>query len=263
MTRLEPPVRRQCYAVFSDESGLGERVLGYGGTFALGASVEAFEEALEAFARSCGFAEKEFSWKKCSSNELDRYKAFVDMFWQLQGTERLLDFRAMLVDTSTNPLRAPAWGCNTEEDGFYKFYHFFITRSLENVATRSQCLDLRIAILPDQYPYRGDILGKTVAGRLKDEFGSGTLVTEVNRKTPKMARIHQLADVLLGAVTYRAGGRDPRGQSKKLPLCEHIESRVGRPLDHDFLPNERPFNVWFFASTGSSRWGKGARGTVG
>jgi len=251
--------RPECYAVFSDESGVGERVLGYGGTFLIGGAVESAEEILEEFAQSRSFGDKEFSWKKCSANELERYKLFVDKFWELLDRGFELDFRALVVDTSSNPLTRAPWS-STDEEGFYKFYHFFITRSLEQIGVSAPCVDLRVAILKDQYPYRTEILQKTVGGRLKEELGDSALVTEVVRGTPKMIRLHQLADVLLGAVTYRVNERDPEGRSHKRGLCEHIEGRVGRRLDHDFLPPERPFNVWFFSSIGQDRWGKGARG---
>lgn len=251
--------RADCHLVFSDESGVGERVLGFGATFISGGNAEEAESLLEEFAGSRSFGKKEFSWKKCSGNELDRYKVFASKFWELRDRGLDLDFRALVVDVLTNPLTREPWS-STDEEGFYKFYHFFITRSLEQVAAHAPCVDLRVAILEDQYPYRTEILQKTIGGRLKEEFGDSTLVTEVERGTPKMARLHQLADVLLGAVTYRINNRDPKGKSRKRELCEHIESRVGRRLDHDFYPNERPFNVWFFSSTGQKRWGKGSTG---
>lgn len=258
---MEELPRPECYVVFSDESGVGEPVLGFGGTFIPGSAVEEAERVLEDFAQSRSFGQKEFSWKKCSRNELDRYKLFVDKFWELQEAGVDLDFRALLVDIRKNPLtKEPS--SSSDEEGFYKFYHFFITRSLEQVGARAPCVDLRVAVLEDQYPYRTEILQKTVGGRLKEEFGDSTIVTEVLRDTPKMARLHQLADVLLGAVTYRVSGRDPKGTSRKRPLCEHVEARVGRRLDTDFFPSERPFNVWFFSSSGQTRWGKGSKGTA-
>lgn len=256
MAELPKP---DCYAVFSDESGVGERVLGYGGTFLPGAAAEEAESVLEEFAQLRSFGKKEFSWKKCSRNELDRYKLFVDKFWDINERGLDLDFRALAVDVRNNPLTREPWS-TTDEEGFYKFYHFFITRSLEQIGGKVPCVDLRVAVLQDQYPYRTEILQKTVGGRLKEEFGDSTVVTEVERGTPKLARVHQLADVLLGAVTYRVNNRDPEGKSRKRELCEHIEGRVGRRLDQDFYPSERPFNVWFFSSTGQARWGKGSRG---
>lgn len=256
---MEDLPRPECYVVFSDESGVGEPVLGYGGTFILGSAVPEAEAVLEEFAQSRSFGHKEFSWKKCSRNELARYKLFVDKFWELQEGEIELDFRALVIDVHRNPLTKEPWSSDHEE-GFYKFYHFFITRSLEQMGATAPCLDLRVAVLEDQYPYRTEILQKTVAGRLKEEFSDDTLVTDVVRDTPKMARLHQLADVLLGAVTYRVNNRDPEGTSHKRGLCEHIERHVGRQLDVDFFPSERPFNVWFFTSSGQDRWGKGASG---
>jgi hypothetical protein len=251
--------KRECYAVLSDESGVGERVLGYGAIFVAGAAVKEAERVLEDFAQSRSFRSKEFSWKKCSGNEVERYKLFVDKFWDFQTQGIHLDFRALVVDVHLNPLTREPWS-TSDEEGFYKFYHFFVTRSLEQIGATAPCVDLRVAVLEDQYPYRTEILQKTVGGRLKEEFGDRTLVTEVVRGTPKMVRLHQLADVLLGAVTYRVNNRDPKGASRKRELCEHVEAKVGRSLDHDFYPRERPFNVWFFSSSGQDRWGKGSRG---
>ena len=234
-------------------------MLGFGGIFIPGSQAEEAERVLEEFAKSRGFGEKEFSWKKCSANELERYELFVEKFWRLNEAGIEIDFRALVIDVQQNRLTRAPWS-STDEEGFYKFYHFFITRSLEQIGSAAPCIDLRVAILKDQYPYRTEILQKTVGGRLKEEFGDRTLITEVIRGSPKMARLHQLADVLLGAVTYRISKRDPQGKSRKRQLCEHVERQVGRRLDHDFYPGERPFNVWFFSSTGQARWGIGASG---
>jgi hypothetical protein len=251
------------HILFTDESGINERYLGYGGVIVPASHYQSAERALADFARNNGFKRREFSWKKCSPKELDRYSQFAALFWDLNESGTPLDFRAMIVDTRRNPLRSTLGNCSTDEDGFYKFYHFFITRSLEIVARDATNVDLRVAVSPDQYPYRSEVLQATVGGRLRNELPDRTVVTEVFRETPKMHRLHQLADVLLGAITFRVNERDPQGLSHKAHLCGHIESLVGRRLDRDFMPGERPFNVWSFASRGSSRWADGSHGYVG
>ena len=248
------------YSVFADESGVRERFLLYGGIFLPSDHVERAEEHLGELCARSGFLDREMSWKKCSPGKVARYCAFAEAFWALNEAVPPVDFRALVIDTHRNPLQDPEHGCDTAEDGFYKFYHFFISRGLQQLRARSDHFALYVASASDQYPYRAEILTSTVGGTLKQHFGDNTAVTEVERSSPKQMRLHQLADVLVGAVSYRYNRND--SESEKAQIAEAIEQRVGKVLTADFFPNERPFNVWAFAPLGGRRWTPGSRGKV-
>lgn len=254
------PVSPDAYTALTDESGIGEQYLLYGGVFLPSSHVEAAEAKLEDFCRARGFTDREMSWKKCSASKVERYCAFGELLWSLNDAYPPVDFRAMVVNTHLTPLRSEKFDCPTEEVGFYKFYYQFITRSLRIVAVGSTQFEIIVASLPDQYPYRTEVLRATVSGRLKQQFGDDTTVTEVTRGDPRQRRLHQLADVLLGAVSY-AYNRSHR-QSEKARICATLEARAGQPLDIDFRPEERPFNVWPFGPKGTRRWASGSQGVV-
>jgi hypothetical protein len=248
------------YSAFTDESGVAERYLVFGGIFLPSPQVDATERVLEEFCKRRVFTDREMSWKKCSSSKCDRYRAFATLLWDLNKSAAPVDFRAMVVDTSSNPLRNPTFKCLTKEDGFYKFYHFFITGGFRNIAVKARTFNVVVATLPDQYPFRTEVLGSTVAGSLKNLFGAETTVRLVTRADPLQKRLHQLADVLLGAVSFKYNRFDPK--SHKAQITRALEARTGRNLRADYRPRERPFNVWAFGPKGSKRWAPGARGRI-
>ena len=219
---------------------------------------------LAGFCDSNGMGGHSLSWKSCSGNDLDRYLQIVELFARLQQSDLKLDFRAMVVDTRQNPLKHPASGADTEERGFYKFYFTFLSRSLGIAASAPARFELILGSRTDQYAFNAEIMESTVGGHLRRKFGVPLDLTTVGPADPRGNRCHQMADILLGATTYRfnRATRDPEGKSRKRELYEAVRRVAGRHLDEDFMPKERPFNVWAWAPPGQSRWARGARGVV-
>jgi hypothetical protein len=232
------------YTAYTDESGVNERYLCYGGIFVPTGLIEEAEQILAEYAERRGFASRELSWKKCSREEVDRYTEFADLFWTINSSVCALDFRALVVDTHKYLLQDSEFDCHTEEDGFYRFYYAFVSRSLTIVADGADECEVIVASTQDQYPYRTEILTATVGGTLKAKLGEGVKVTEVQRHSPRVRRLHQLADVLLGAVSCRYNRYDD--SEFKFQICDKGETRLDRTLTGDFLPHQRPFNVWRF-----------------
>jgi hypothetical protein len=243
--------------VYSDESGLGERYLVFGAIYVPAEHQADVERELDDFCRRRGFGDRELSWKKCSRRESERYAEFADLFWALAGRYGI-EFRAMVVDTHQHPLKHEESGATTEELGFYRYYHLFLTRSTALVAREAENVVLHVADVDDQYQHRTEVLVKTITGKMKELLPGSFAVADLDRPSPKESRIHQLADVLTGAVSYRLNGRS----SHKEEICQRIETRLGQRLDEDVLPNAHPFNVWGFAPKGGARWTKGSRGRV-
>lgn len=247
------------YSIFTDESALRERYMGIGAILVPTRKIAVIEEALETFCARHGFKGRELSWKKCSQGTVDRYIEFVALLWSL--VDAPWDFRCMVVDQTRYPLKAPVYKSHTAEEGFYRYYHTLLTRSIAKVAPHEPPYRLHVAFTSDQYPYRSDILQRTVGGAVGRALGRDWRLVEIVREPPKKYRIHQAADILLGAVTFRNNGRG--AGEHKTKLMNAVERHVGKRLDRDFIPGERPFNVWFFARAGDRRWAKGSRGRVG
>lgn len=248
----------QGYTVFADESGFGERFLALGALLLPTRSVAQVERALQEYCENRGLPRRELSWKKCSGSEVERYIDAIDLFWRLP--EVTWDFRCIVLDQDTYPLKAPQYGAETEEDGFYRFYHSFLTRSIAKIAPNDPPYQLHIAITPDRYPHRTEVLQKTVGGTVGKAAGRSWQIVEILRGRPKSYRTHQMADVMVGAVTCRMNMRNQG--SPKWALLEAIERNIGKQLDQDFKPWERPFNVWSFARAGDRRWAPGSEGRV-
>lgn len=161
------------YSIFADESSLGDRYLGFGAILLPSANLTSAEQVLEEYCVRRGFQDREMSWKKCSASKADRYREFIALFWELVSETPPIDFRAMVLDQREYPLKAHEWGCPTAEDGFYKFYYQFLTRSATIVAPTASHFDVHVALTPDRYEYRSEILTKTMGGALGRTRGRG------------------------------------------------------------------------------------------
>jgi hypothetical protein len=245
--------------LLSDESFIRGRIVALGAILLPTRLLPQADAVLQSYCQRHGLEAREMSFKKCSAGEADRYVGFVDQFWDLRARGVPVDFRAMVIDTRRNPLKAPQYGCETDEAGFYRMYHQFITCSVGKVAPGATHYELVVARTDDSYAHRSEILGKTVSGALRQRLGTRFGVCDLTRDNPAKSRTHQLADVMLGAVTHVY---NPTGSAHKLPIRELIQARVGRSLDSDFLPSERPVNVWHFASRGRARWASGSQGVA-
>ena len=252
------------YTLFADESAVQERFLGFGAIVGPTPHMSAANDELAAFCEAKGMGRRSLSWKSCSRNDLDRYRQFVELFEQLRQSGMSLDFRAMVVDTRRNPLKHPASGADSEERGFYKFYFTFLSRSLGIAASAPARFELVLGSRTDRYAFNAEIIESTVGGHLRRKFGVPLELTTVGPADPRENRCHQMADILLGATTYRfnRATRDPEGKSRKRELYEEGRQVAGKHLDEDFMPDVRPFNVWAWAPPGQSRWARGARGVV-
>jgi hypothetical protein len=248
------------YVVFTDESGTRERFLIYGALYVPAEFAPAVEEWLEEFCRRNGFGAREVSWKKCSRAETSRYAVFTSQFWEMNAAVVPMDFRSLVVDTKANPVWHPSY-VSTREEGFYKFYHHFLCKSTEKAAWFGQRFLIYVGDTTDSYGHRTEILEKTVNGALRKAVAANFERVEVVRQAPRMSRTHQLADVLLGAVSYTEN-RAATAPNHKGAICAAMEARIGRSLSRDFKPTERPFNIWRFAARGNRRWGAGSSGYV-
>ena len=250
---------RTPYSVYSDESATDpkEQFLGYGAVFLPSEQVDIVENIIDGWCSSRGL-QGEVSWKRCRLPLLSRYREFADLFWQ-EMVPRGGEFRCMIVNTEQNPLVRPEFKCITREDGFYRFYHFFLTRGVQLSAPTATSVNLIVGDLTDQYPFRPEVLHKTIEGALRQRRIACTSVT-MNRSAPRDSRIHQMADLLLGAVTFSLNQRDSEVKRK---LHDHVQGRVGQPLNRDFGPDVAPFNVWPFVSRGSRRWAEGSFSQLG
>lgn len=195
--------------------------------------------------------------------QTNRYVGFTRIFFnyllkkKAEKNEWVADFRSLIINTRTNPIQLTE---KTWEDGFYKFYFHFLTRSLFSITNKADTeFELNVADKTDSYKFRTEVLQITTSGALKNNYPNCT-VNEIKRDRPKQSRVHQLVDVLLGCVTYRFNEKD---SENKKALVEYFEKRIGTPLNVDFKPFYRPINVWGWSSKGQERWVKGATGIVG
>lgn len=249
--------------VYTDESCLNDQFLGYGGIFILEKYYVELENLLNNYANSNGFNARELSYKKCSKTDIDRHIGITKIFFdylqkkKMETNHWVADFRSLIINTKTNQIHL---NNETWEVGFYKFYFQFITKSIFNLSyTNDTEFEFNIAEKSDSYKFRTEVLQNTITGALKKRYSNKCTVNEIKRGKPKESRVHQVADILLGCVTYRFNNKNSESKEN---LVKYIENRINSNLNLDFKPIERPFNVWGFSSRGQERWVKGSSGVV-
>jgi hypothetical protein len=147
--------------VFTDESSLNEQYLGYGGIFINEDSYAELEAILEEYAVKNGYAGREFSYKKCRKSNVDRYVGITNLFFEYlakkknETSELVADFRCLIVNTRTNEIQRTekSW-----EEGFYKFYYQFITKSLMKITQEKDIeFEINVADKTDSYKFRTEV----------------------------------------------------------------------------------------------------------
>ncbi|MEM8493845.1 MAG: DUF3800 domain-containing protein [Planctomycetota bacterium] len=220
------------YHVFTDESGISDRFMLIGGLWMPATEAVKLRAEIAGWRVRDNMA-RELKWGKVSVHRLEEYKRFVDLFFGRPEVR----FGCIVIEQSL--VDHKVFNDGDAELGFYKFYFLLVSR-------RSSPRHRHIVYTDERTNAK--------AGRLTDlqkcvnawHFREGALsrvVRDVQPVCSKTDDLIQLADVLLGAVMYRA--HDRSGSPAKVALAEHIEARLGRQrLDASTSPLAKKFNVW-------------------
>lgn len=153
----------------------------------------------------------ELAWTKVVSGErYAKYKSLVDLFFNLSKRDRLLHFKAIVLDTRDPKYRAFSKG--DYELGFYKFYYHFLLKYFAKFPLRHRCY---MEVIIDQRPVKGDpyaALKVILNHGIRKEFQAAPAADVVTRIEPfdsEKSDLLQLADVLMGAIGYRRRQRSP------------------------------------------------------
>jgi hypothetical protein len=186
----------------------------------------------------------EMKWTKVSAAKLAAYKSFVDAFLATDGVQ----FRCIVVDTHI--LDHDTFNKGDEELGFYKFYFQLVSRNLIPGNLYWLYTDAR----SNRKPYRLAVLKLTVNRWCKREKKVDPLRNVEPRRSDQEDCI-QLADVLLGAVSYHWNGHSE--SPAKVDLAAHIAAQHGYP--HLAVATPRlgaRFNIWHWQPAAGVRYRK-------
>ena len=140
------------FHVYCDESNTdsGKRHPIYGGILVSVNNLATVDRAI-AHWRAKEQMHGELAWTKVDPGRYAKYKSLVDLFLILCSTDRLMHFKAIVLDTGTPEYRTFSRG--DKELGFYKFYYHFLLRYFAKFADRHRC---QMEVIIDERPVKGD-----------------------------------------------------------------------------------------------------------
>jgi hypothetical protein len=174
--------------------------------------------------------EFEVKWTKVSESKADLYLRLVDYFFDDDD----LHFRALIVPDKSI-LRHDDFG-QDHDTWYYKMYFDMLKVLLSPKDRYMIYLDIKDTRSADKVTKLQDVLRNSLY-----DF-SGNVVERVQNVRSHEIEILQLADLLIGAMSYVH--RDLSGNKGKLALIERIKERSGYELKKSTLYREEKFNLF-------------------
>lgn len=141
----------------------------------------------------------EIKWNKVNKTKLKFYIELIDYFFSTD-----LRFRAIGVDKST--VRPDAFG-KSYDDHYYTMYYYLLNHNLNVQYTYNVYLDIKDTLSA----YKVERL-KTI---LNAKFG---VFRNVQNIVSKESLLLQLADLLLGAISYNKNDNEKKSEAKRILL---------------------------------------------
>lgn len=178
----------------------------------------------------------ELKWTKVSAARENFYLELVHWFL----AERPLHFRALVVRHKER-LNHQYFNAGEYDIFYYKMYFSLISKILSPDSNYNIYLDIK------DTRSRGKVLMlKNILCRNAYDFTS-QMIRHMQNIHSHESDIMQLADFLLGAVSYRQRGLS--GNPAKVAVVEHLESHLRRDLLHSTPLREEKFNLFLFTPT--------------
>lgn len=242
MERLIPP---QDFAFYADESGISQdRFTVVGGLCMRAATARQVYGSIREFRAHHGM-NAEMKWSKVSNQKLVQYRAFVDLFFALNNTNRI-QFHCVAFDSHLwNHTR---YNDGDADIGLSKLYynlilHKFVRRCAEH-GSLFVCLDRRTSSTP-LIDLRNIV--NSVACR---DFGfDASPLKQVISRDSKLDDILQMNDVILGAVCAARNGKHllAGGREAKRVLARDVLEKSGLTTLEDSSPKHiNRFTCWNF-----------------
>ena len=239
------------YRVYCDESNTdgGKPHPVYGAILISWDNIEAARKELSDWRKSPDGLQGELKWQKGVKGglRLKKYKSLVDLLFRLIKHDKLLQFKAIILDR-----RAPqywVYAKGNDDIGFFKTYYHWLLRYFAPFPLRHGC-KLRVIIddrnLPKNIKDPFTALKFTLNNGIRKELDktADDVVIEVKTLGSHESDFLQAADVLMGAIAFH--NQDfhlrPNANKEKVELAQYIAFKAGQrdlkrvthPLREDF-----------------------------
>lgn len=170
----------------------------------------------------------EIKWNKVSNSRLAYYEELINYFFE----NELLRFRGVVLPDKS-VLRHNHFE-QSHDDFYYKMYYYTISHFLDAEDDIEVYIDIKDTNSMKKINKLEEVLYN------KTRYGNSD-VTKIQQIRSHENSILQVADLLLGAITYI--NRDLESSEAKLQLCSLIKSRSHQRLTKTSSLSERKFNL--------------------
>ena len=172
----------------------------------------------------------EIKWTKVSDSKLDMYKELVDLFFDTEP----LHFRAVV---ALNKKSLNYEHFHLTHDDWYQRIYYLTLREIISIGNKYN-------VFVDIKDSKGDekiLTLKKVLNTAVDYFYNET-VTNIQLLRSDQVQLMQLADLLIGSVSY--SNRGMSSSPAKMKLIKYIESKIGQPLNRSTPRVTQKFNIF-------------------
>lgn len=175
----------------------------------------------------------ELKWTSISPSRVSLYKDVIDYFFN-----KALYFRCIYNKNKQ--------GLNHEKynDGDHGLYYYKLIFLLIDTPTNPPSNDYAVFIdVKDDY---GRIRIKGIKNVLSNKYFDNSPFKRFQNIHSNDSLFMQIADVFLGAITYKLRGEHLKATASqaKLEVIKHIETKLKRPIESGTRPFESKFNVF-------------------
>ncbi len=169
----------------------------------------------------------EIKWTKVSNNRIEFYKELIDLFFKSEE----LEFRVILKDK-----RDIYYNIYTHEEIYYIMYYYLLREMIVINDKNSIYIDKK----DTNGGKRIDKLKECLCNQ-KLDFNH-ELIEKIQIVNSKDCELLQMADVLIGAVTYV--NRNKQSSNAKLEIVNYIKEKSGLTLTKTVPSSNRKFNIF-------------------
>lgn len=226
----------QTFNIYCDESCHLEKdnqpIMGFGAIWCPTADVKRLASEIQK--RKNDFQAKgELKWRKVTLTRIEFYLDLIKWFFD----EDKIHFRVVIVRDKSK-LNHEAFNQGSHDTFYYKMYFSLLRGILDPEFQYNIYLDIKDTRSRQKLKKLHEILCNNV-----HDF-TGEMIRHIQNLPSHKYELIQMADFLLGAVTYR--NRNLSSSKAKLTIVEYIEKIINAPLTYSTSKKEEKFNLFLF-----------------
>lgn len=195
--------------------------------------IQEYKDAIKAIKRKYSILH-EIKWNTISTTRINMYKKLLEFFFSSQ-----MSFRCILIKNKSN---ISAHTLNQIE---YNEFYFSIVEKLIRFSVRHNGgNNNNFRVYLDLKDSHGAKKLRAIENVLHEGLEYNNEVSHLQNIRSHESVFIQLADILIGAIAYKA--RKLKGSDAKLQLIEHIEKLSGYNIDEGTEPGDSKFSIYDF-----------------